>query len=80
MLEMQIGACDTELAAKNDLLKKLDFYYDQFISWADEFENASLERKKMIICQLIKAVKVRKGYELEFEFNISYQQFLASVS
>lgn len=80
MIGMQLEVCDTELADKDDMLKNLDFYYDQFISWADEFANASLEQKKMIICQLIKAVKVRKGYELEIEFNISYQQFLAAVS
>lgn len=80
MIEKQIGACDTELAAKDEVLKKFDFYYDQFVSWADEFENASLEQEKMIICQLIKSIKVKKGYELEIEFALSYQQFLAAVS
>lgn len=76
-IEKQIATCETELEAKDEVLRKLDFYYDQFVSWADEFENASLEQKKMIICQLIKSVTVRKGYELDIEFNISYQQFLA---
>ena len=28
---------------------KLDYYYDQFVSWADEFDNASAERKRMIL-------------------------------
>lgn len=76
-IEKQIETCETELEAKDGVLRKLDFYYDQFVNWADEFENASLEQKKMIICQLIKSVTVRKGYELDIEFNISYQQFLA---
>lgn len=30
----------------------------------------------MVICQLIKSIKVYKGYRLEIEFNISYNQFL----
>ena len=77
-VEKQLADCDTQLKAKDAVLKKLDYYYEQFISWADEFENASLERKKMIICHLIQSIKVRKGYELEIEFNISYQQFFAS--
>ncbi len=80
MIEKQIAACDTDLEAKGEVLNKLDFYYDRFINWADEFKHASLEQKKMIICHLIKSVKVSKGYELEIEFNISYQQFLAAVS
>ena len=29
----------------------------------------------MIICQLIKEVKVGKGYEIEIEINASYKQF-----
>ena len=29
---------------------KLDYYYEQFVSWADEFDNASAERKRMILC------------------------------
>ena len=30
----------------------------------------------MILCQLIKAVNIKRGYEIEIEFNISYKQFL----
>lgn len=76
-VEKRLKECAAELEAKDEVLNKLDYYYEQFVSWADEFEKASAERKKMIICQLIKSIKVRRGYELEIEFNISYQQFLA---
>lgn len=70
-----IQECETKLGEQSEVLGKLDYYYNQFVSWADEYENASSEQKKMIICQLIKEVKVGKGYEIEIEFNASYKQF-----
>jgi DNA invertase Pin-like site-specific DNA recombinase len=59
-------------------IKNLDVYYSQFRSWADEFAAATLEQRKMIICHLIKAVNVYRGYEIEIEFNMDYQQFLTA--
>ena len=56
------------------MLSKID-YYDKFKSWADEFDNATKEQQKMIICQLINSIKVKRGYKLELEFNVSYEQF-----
>ena len=73
--EEAIRLCDAELEQKKDLLFKLDYYYQQFVSWAYEFNNASHERKKMIICYLIDEIKISKGYHLEIKFNISYEQF-----
>ena len=74
-LNKKIAECDKELNEKNTMLSKIDFYYDKFKSWADEFDNATKEQQKMIICQLINSIKVKRGYELELEFNVSYEQF-----
>lgn len=74
--EKRLKECKVELDEKRDVLNKLDYYYEQFVSWADEFENSTMEQKKMIICQLIKSIKVSRGYNLEIEFNISYRQFM----
>lgn len=52
-------------------MKKLDYYYDQFNSWAEEYETATMEQKKMIVCQLIKEINVSKGYVLDIVFNLS---------
>lgn len=75
-IEQRLQECESLLVEKSDVLDKLDYYYSQFVSWADEFKNASMEQKKMIVCQLIKSIKVSRGYHLEIEFNISYRQFL----
>lgn len=75
-VQKRLSECEQSLQGKREFLNKLDYYYTQFTSWADEFENASMEQKKMIICQLIKEIRVFKDYNIEIEFNISYRQFL----
>ncbi len=75
-VEERLNNCEKALEEKKDVLDKLDYYYNQFVSWADEFENATMEQKKMIICQLIKEIKVSRGYDIQISFNISYRQFL----
>ena len=67
--------CNNDLDKQSEVLNKLDFYYNQFLTWADEFESASKEQKKMIICQLISAIRVSRGYNIEIELNASYKQF-----
>ena len=70
-----LNDCDNELNQQTDMVNKLDYYYQQFITWADEFKNASNEQRKMIICQLIDKINVGRGYNIEIEFNSSYKQF-----
>ena len=78
--ERQIHECECDLEQQTDMIDKLDYYYQQFITWADEFEKASLEQRKMIICQLIDEIKVGRGYEISIEFNASYDQFFGDES
>lgn len=49
--------------------------YKQFKSWAEEFEEAPLEVKKMIACQLFSRVEIGKGYRVKLEMNMTYRQF-----
>lgn len=67
--------CKTDIENEDSMLSKLDFYYSQFTGWADEFEKASLERKKMIICYLFESIKVSREYKIEAVLNTTYKQF-----
>jgi len=49
--------------------------YKEFKSWADEFDMASLEQKKMIVCQLFRRIEISRGYKITVEMNMTYQQF-----
>lgn len=49
--------------------------YNQILSWADLYDESSFEAKKMIVSQFIKAVRVKRDYEIEIDFNISFEDF-----
>lgn len=72
---IQLAQITKELSDKKESMSKIGYYYDQFRNWADEFENASDEERKMIAGQLIHKVKVFKEYRIEIDFNLDYQQF-----
>ncbi|MDD3833093.1 MAG: hypothetical protein PHR18_04220 [Oscillospiraceae bacterium] len=50
--------------------------FDRFQGWAKEFELADIDRKKMIVSQLIDSVEISKQ-GLAIQFCIDYQQFIA---
>jgi len=91
MLSMAIDNAETALQDTEDKLaqlnyglnnsqgamKKLDFYFEQFRSWAEEFEDASSEERKMIICQLVREINVSRGYGLDVVLDLNYEQFLS---
>lgn len=49
--------------------------YMQFKSWSEEFENATLEQKKVIIGHLFQRVEVGKDYNVNVVLDMTYQQF-----
>ncbi len=49
--------------------------YKRFKSWADEFDNADMELKKMIACQLFSRIEVGRDYMIHVELNLTYKQF-----
>lgn len=45
------------------------------MNWAGLYDNCSFEAKKMIVAQFVKAVHVKRGYEVDIEFNVSFEEF-----
>lgn len=54
-------------------------YYDRFTSWAEEFEAAPMERKRMIMSELFSRIEVDRGYEVKIEVALNYKQFLENA-
>ena len=52
-------------------------YYDEFLGWANEFDLASIPRKRTVLAQLLEKVEVGKGYRVRIVVRGSYRQFLA---
>ena len=57
--------------------QNLDKYYDQFVTWAEEFNNSSISRQRMIVNALIDRIYVFKGYQIIVVIKSTYNQFLA---
>ena len=57
------------------VMASLSAQYDDIISWADMYDAASFEAKKMIVNCLIKRVEVYRDYKLHIDFNIDFEQF-----
>lgn len=51
-------------------------YYDEFLGWANEFDLATVERKRVILAQLFEKVEVGKGYKITIHVRGTYKQFL----
>jgi DNA invertase Pin-like site-specific DNA recombinase len=62
------------------VLASLNAQYDDIISWADMYDTASFEAKKMIVNCLIKRVEVYRNYRLHIDFNIDFEMFSAGLS
>lgn len=78
-VDKKIAECDRALEEKSEVISKLDYYYEQFIAWANEFDKATQEQRKMIICQLIDEINVGRGYNIEIKMNASYGQFFSDA-
>ena len=52
---------------------------DAIISWAEMYDTASMEAKKMIVNCLIKRVDVYRDYKLHIDFNIDFEQFCGGL-
>ena len=50
--------------------------YEELISYADLYDSASFEAKKMIVSQLIRRVDVYRGYQIHVDFNFDLAQYL----
>ena len=61
---------------EKEIARKIKECYGRFCGWAEEFEMASLARKRVILSQLFERVEVGRGYEVTVHVNMSYQQFV----
>lgn len=51
-------------------------YYNEFLGWANEFDLASVPRKRAILAELFEKVEVGRGYKITIYIKGSYRQFL----
>lgn len=74
-LEQQIQKGREELQALSNSAEKVRQEYAQLVSWADIYDNCTFEAKKMIVAQFVKSVSVKRDYEIDITFNVSFAEF-----
>ena len=74
-IQEQLVAAQSAYDEGQAVLNALNAQYEDIISWAEMYDQANLEAKKMIVNCLIKRVDVYRGYKVHIEFNIDLEQF-----
>lgn len=80
--EAEVRQAKTEYAellrgdTTHETIQQIRNYYNEFLGWANEFDLASIPRKRAILGQLIEKVEVGKGYKVTVHLKMSYAQFL----
>lgn len=64
-----------EAVSKKTLSDGIIPAYKQFRTWALEFDESSLESKRMIVSQLFNRIEVGRDYKVHFFMNFTYKQF-----
>ena len=75
-LSANIESLEARLHDSEQIANELAAQHKQLLSWAEMFDAASSAERKLIASQLIKAVTLSRGYEMQIEFNISEAQYL----
>ena len=76
-LSWQIQTAAAELEETVQSASQVLREYDQLMGWAEMYDNCTFEAKKMIVAQFVNAVHVRRDYEIDIEFNVSFEEFQA---
>ena len=75
-LENLYEAASEELEKTAELMDKVSRLYDELISYADLYDSANFEAKKMIVNQLIRRVDVYRGYQINISFNFDLTPYI----
>lgn len=74
--EKEIEKARMDKQNQKDTAAQIEDFYKEFKGWADEYESAALERRRVILSQLFSRIEIGRGYEVKVEIAMSYKQFL----
>jgi site-specific DNA recombinase len=75
-IDERLSSYEELLNNKHKLLDKLRDNCSQVMKWKEEFDKDTFEQRKDIVNQLIKTVKIGRGYNIEIEFHENYKPFI----
>ena len=72
----QIAMLQEQIAEASALADEVLKQHQRLLSWADLYDTAAPEEKRMIAAYIVKAVTLSRDYDIQVEFNISETQYL----
>ena len=78
-LDREIHACRAEKDAMDAQIQHLSEQFTRIRQWADEFDSATVVRKKMILARLIEKITVDRNYHLTVFFFVTQEDFLQAA-
>ena len=74
--QVELESLETSDVTESEEYDRLVGWADVYVvGWADVYDRCSFETKKMFVSQFIKSVRVFRDYQLEIDFNVSYEEF-----
>ena len=77
--KLQLETVRDEKLNNKTFMEKFRKIYENLTGWANEFEFASIERKKMIISQLTSRIEISRGYKVNIVLNMDYEKFCGEL-
>lgn len=78
-LTQQITALQDQAQESAELASDIQEQHQRLLSWAEMYDSASQEEKRMVASYIIKAVTLTRDYGIQVEFNISEAQYLSGM-
>ena len=73
--EQEISQLREEKDREEEKLKHLSLQYQNIKNWADEFSEASVDTKKMILAKRIEKITVTRDYDITIKFYVTPADF-----
>lgn len=73
--EQEITQLRKEKDREEEKLKHLSLQYQNIKNWADEFSEASVDTKKMILAKMIEKITVTRNYDITIKFYVTPADF-----
>ena len=74
-LEQTMGELQNKIDRSAETAEEIRQEHRKLLSWSELYEDASMEEKKVIASNLIKAVFLSENYGISIELNIAEEQY-----
>ena len=78
--EQVIKTLEMKIKDGEQMKDSLSRNFDNLQTWADMYDECDLDSKKMILSRIMKAVKVKRDYEIEIDLTMDFEQLAQAAA